>query len=134
MPYPRAANINSREGTNFLLFIFKTIVFFYETEDQPNVDINLALGKEAFMSMSWWPVPHPERVVDGNTNGYVNESSEGTCAHTTLVSMGADEVSWWEVDLGSMYTISKVVIYNRGNEEGKWTPVVGNLLMIYEKC
>jgi len=43
---------------------------------------------------------------DGNTNG---DWSAGSVLHSGLA--GANE--WWEIDLGALYTLSKIKIYNR---------------------
>ncbi|MFT4541799.1 MAG: hypothetical protein ACI835_004261 [Planctomycetota bacterium] len=47
----------------------------------------------------------PERAIDNNTNG---TWSAGSVTHT------ADQIdSWWQVDLGGVYPLSSVRLYNR---------------------
>jgi hypothetical protein len=65
---------------------------------------NLAAGKTATQS-STLNGGNASRAVDGNTNGdwYAN-----SVTHT-----GFDAQAWWQVDLGAVTDIGKVVLYNR---------------------
>ncbi|XP_063690823.1 fucolectin-6-like [Bolinopsis microptera] len=58
-------------------------------------------------SQSSTPYNHGDaaRAIDGNT---ANVYSQGSCTHT---SDGSPQ--WWKVDLGAIYKVNKVVIYNR---------------------
>jgi len=47
----------------------------------------------------------PSRAVDGNSDGVY---SNGSVTHTTYIKNG-----WWQVDLGNIYNISHIVIWNR---------------------
>ncbi|QEG38846.1 DUF1553 domain-containing protein [Roseimaritima ulvae] len=65
---------------------------------------NVALDGKATQHSTDYAGP-PEYAIDGNTDGvYTNKS----VTHTAIV----DE-PWWEVDLGSLQTIERVVIWNR---------------------
>jgi predicted SAM-dependent methyltransferase len=72
---------------------------------------NLALGKRATQSsVSPWsrqdtPEKDASRVVSGNFTGAYNN-------HT-----GLDDPAWWRVDLGRVYDIRKVQIYNRTDQQ-----------------
>lgn len=65
---------------------------------------NQALGKSARQS-STEKGGDASRAVDGNTNG---SFPEGSVTHT-----GEEPTAWWEVDLGQVYDVSKVRIWNR---------------------
>jgi len=47
------------------------------------------------------------RAVDGNVDG---SFSRGSVTHTNVEAM-----PWWEVDLGQMATIEKLIVYNRSD-------------------
>lgn len=66
--------------------------------------INAALNKIASQSSTAYN-GDAAKAVDGNTDGVYNDSS---VTHTN-----ADSHSWWQVDLGSSFTINSVNIYNR---------------------
>ncbi len=65
---------------------------------------NIAVGKKAIQSSIYGGLDAP-KAVDGNTDGsYSNQS----ITHTM------DDLNpWWQVDLGSIYDISEIKIYNR---------------------
>ncbi|MDD4869368.1 MAG: SUMF1/EgtB/PvdO family nonheme iron enzyme [Kiritimatiellae bacterium] len=65
---------------------------------------NIAVGKKATQS-STYGVCSASRAVDGNTDG---EYAKNSLAHT-----GNGENEWWEVDLGAVTTIERLVIWNR---------------------
>jgi hypothetical protein len=65
---------------------------------------NLAAGKTTTQS-STLNGGDASRAVDGNTNGNWNANS---VTHT-----GFDAQAWWQVDLGTVTDIGKVVLYNR---------------------
>jgi hypothetical protein len=65
---------------------------------------NLAAGRPATQSSTMYPF-EAARVVDGNTDGYF---PDGSVTHT-----GLDPQAWWQVDLGAVTDIGKVVLYNR---------------------
>ncbi|XP_053381927.1 fucolectin-like [Mercenaria mercenaria] len=67
---------------------------------------NVALGKQAYQSSSEYSDEgEADLAVDGSTNQYW---SGGSCSHTSK-SHG----SYWEVDLGDIYVIDSVKLYNR---------------------
>lgn len=65
---------------------------------------NIALGKRAYQSSTKYGAS-ASRAVDGVRNGFWHNNSV-TCTES-------ESGSWWEVDLGAVYSINKVVIYNR---------------------
>src|SRR6185369_10100440 len=65
---------------------------------------NLALGKSATQS-STFSGSVAGRAVDGNTNG---NWSAGSVTHTN-----SDAQAWWQVDLGSIQSISSIKLWNR---------------------
>ena len=69
--------------------------------------VNLALSKTATQSSTY--TGHiggsADRAVDGNTDGnYFN----GSVTHTNL-----EQGAWWQVDLGAVYSVRSIEIYNR---------------------
>ncbi|MBA5249774.1 MAG: hypothetical protein FE834_09665 [Gammaproteobacteria bacterium] len=68
-------------------------------------DTNLSLGKHALQYGTYVNGAVASKAVDGNTDGIFNN---GSVTHTTN-SQGA----WWKVDLGDIYVISRINIYNR---------------------
>lgn len=71
-----------------------------------NASNNLALSGTATQSATGWG-GLPARGIDGNTDGIYNNNS---CTHTTDAAN-----SWWEVDLGTTSTISRILLYNRAD-------------------
>lgn len=68
-------------------------------------DTNLALTGTASQS-STAHSGGASRAIDGDTTGTYNQ---GSVTHTD----GSSAYDWWEVDLGSIYNISKIDIFNR---------------------
>lgn len=67
---------------------------------------NLALGKKAYQSSTPYPnMGQAGKAVDGNTDG---NWSNGSVTHTN-----SEANPWWEVDLGAMYDIEKIRVWNR---------------------
>ncbi|XP_051526509.1 uncharacterized protein LOC127424972 [Myxocyprinus asiaticus] len=64
---------------------------------------NLALGAIAVQSSQYNDLGSPLKDIDGNK---ATDYSFGSCTHTE---------TWWKVDLGDVYSVSKVVITNRGD-------------------
>lgn len=71
--------------------------------DQMDLE-NIALNKTASQS-STLNGAGPERAVDGNIDG---DYGKGSVTHTN-----SDEKAWWMVDLGGLYDISQVQVFNR---------------------
>jgi hypothetical protein len=67
-------------------------------------DTNVALGKAAKQSTTDWG-GSASRAVDGNTSGNYWSNS---VTHTAFQSN-----PWWEVDLGSMTDVDRIVVWNR---------------------
>jgi alpha-L-fucosidase len=65
---------------------------------------NLALGKTATQSSTGYGGV-PGRAVDGNVDGNFNNNS---ITHTNN-----DSQAWWQVDLGSVSSITTIQVYNR---------------------
>lgn len=65
---------------------------------------NIALNKTATQSSTLYGA-EAGRAVDGNTNG---DYGQGSVTHTDL-----ENQAWWMVDLGGIYDISEVQIFNR---------------------
>ncbi|MEM6802928.1 MAG: discoidin domain-containing protein [Bacteroidota bacterium] len=68
------------------------------------VTTNVGLGKTATQSSQGWG-GDPSRALDGNKDGIYNRRS---ITHTLN-----DQNAWWEVDLGQIYTLSEVKLWNR---------------------
>jgi alpha-L-fucosidase 2 len=65
---------------------------------------NLALNKAASQSSTGWDGA-ASRAVDGNTDG---SFWDGSVTHTEY-----DANAWWQVDLGSVGSLSQVELFNR---------------------
>jgi formylglycine-generating enzyme required for sulfatase activity len=71
---------------------------------------NVALGKRATQSSTWGGAG-AERAADGRTDGAYDH---GSITHT---GDGRDE--WWEVDLGAVYPVERMVLWNRTDCAGE---------------
>lgn len=72
--------------------------------------VNIALGKPARQSSNYMNngIADASKAVDGNTDSYFKFDNSNSITHTK------DELSpWWEVDLGEVVNIDKIVIWNR---------------------
>lgn len=71
---------------------------------------NIAIGKKAYQSncSSREDCPDANKAIDGNTDGRFIVGS--------ITNTGEDVYPWWEVDLGAVYDVSKIVIWNRTDE------------------
>lgn len=67
---------------------------------------NIALGKPAVQSSTGFGGV-ASRAVDGNTSGIYNN---GSITHTR------SELGWWRVDLGDMYDITSIRVFNRTDD------------------
>ncbi len=74
------------------------------TATPPPIVANLALNKPALQSSTGWSGA-ASRAVDGNTNGTYGS---GSVTHTSF-----NNQPWWEVDLGDVYNIDEIVLWNR---------------------
>lgn len=78
----------------------------------PRINDNVALGKPARQSSIYKVFLGEANLAnDGNTAG---RFWVGSVTHTN-----ADLGAWWEVDLGEVYEVSKVTIYNRTDEQSQ---------------
>ncbi len=86
-----------------------------------NSGTNLALGKTAIQSSTYGSpnLGQASNAVDGNTDGNRNAES---ITHTDNV----ETPTWWRVDLGAAYNISKIDIYNRTDGvQATWDRLIG---------
>ena len=65
---------------------------------------NVALKKAVQQSSLGWG-GDPKRAVDGNTSGNYR--------HKSVTHTQSQNQSWWQVDLGKMYDIKTINVYNR---------------------
>ncbi|XP_077869753.1 uncharacterized protein LOC144361815, partial [Saccoglossus kowalevskii] len=65
---------------------------------------NVAFNKSAYMSSVWFGNT-ADKAVDGNTYPVLDS---GTCIHSA-----EESEPWWRVDLGGIYFVYKVTLYNR---------------------
>ncbi|XP_035658319.1 uncharacterized protein LOC118403649 [Branchiostoma floridae] len=74
-------------------------------------ETNVALGKAATQSSTHSPWG-PEKAVDGSTGLTLSTSlgSSLACTHTNQ-----EYQPWWKVDLGSIYTVQRVIVVNRAD-------------------
>jgi hypothetical protein len=77
--------------------------------------VNLALGKPALVSSVWrsWPEQDPARAAAGANNGMITGAGAFHTEHE------ADP--WWQVDLGDVYAVDRVMIYNRFDRRERCT-------------
>lgn len=75
-----------------------------------SAEANVALKKTAKQSSTGYDAP-AALAVDGNTNGHFFEAKSTT--HTNQ-----DQDPWWEVDLGKLIDVDKVVVWNRNDSAG----------------
>jgi uncharacterized protein (TIGR02145 family) len=87
------------------LNIAEVIVMGSLIKPQP-VLTNIALNKPVTQSSTQYGGV-PERAVDGNTSG---DWDNGSVTHTYY-----NENAWWEVDLGGIYNINTIELWNRTN-------------------
>jgi len=79
---------------------------------------NIALGKPAYQSTDLddgstaGEYSRPGLAVDGDTNNNVQYSNpdKSSCTHTSITDKANP---WWAVDLGDIYEVTGVKIYNR---------------------
>ena len=103
-------------GTNYVSLAEVQVVG--ASTDPPS---NLAQGMTATQSSTIFG-GDPSRVVDGNTNGNFSAAS---VSHTN-----AEANAWWQVDLGALGSISRIVIWGRtdccGDRLGDYWVFVSN--------
>lgn len=81
----------------FVCFLFSSFVL--------NAQENLALGKVATQSSNYGGLA--SKAVDGNTDGNYNTPNR------SLTHTNNDDGAWWQVDLGAVYDITTIKLYNR---------------------
>ncbi|MBO3097275.1 discoidin domain-containing protein [Gelidibacter pelagius] len=101
-------------STRFYLIFFLLIFLGFKGFSQ-NLEVNLALGQPTSQSSVDWG-GDPEKAVDGNTSGFFdNDNLEGnSVTHTEDLPD-----SWWRVDLGEVFDLSEIRIFNRTDESGR---------------
>ena len=86
----------------------------------------MAYNKPSSQSIGDWGGSFPAgRAVDGNTNPSVHG---GHCAHTDT-DFGRN--AWWMVDLGEIFNISRVIIYNRDAGSNGKNNMMGQRISCY---
>jgi len=70
-----------------------------EPSPTPRPEKNVALGKPVRVS-AYWIVDPPERAVDGNLNNWWGA--------------GGTVPQWIEIDLGGIYSVSRIIVINQG--------------------
>lgn len=96
-------------GKNRPLSMTEVQVFGKNPQPSTSRITNIALGKKARQSSEYNAgISGAGKAVDGNTDGKFKFNRQNSVTHTQ------DENSaWWEVDLGDIYTLEKIVIWNR---------------------
>ncbi|XP_058639042.1 uncharacterized protein LOC131544678 isoform X1 [Onychostoma macrolepis] len=95
-------------GNDEILTLCEVEVF--AEEDKPLyicVPRNLALGGKAVQSTTYPELGAAQNAVDGNRQSIY---ARGSCSVTN-----GDRDSWWRVDLGDVYRVTRVSITNRGD-------------------
>ena len=106
--------------TKISLVMVFLLIIVTETLAQCPTPTNSALSgtatasSEAFGSVA-------EDAIDGNTDGNFNN---GSVYH----SVGGENNPWWQVDLGSMLDISKVVVWNRDANQDRLDNAIVEIL------
>ncbi len=77
------------------------IMFGFSVSAHAEDNLAYLYGTATQSSMGYYA----NRVIDGSTNGIYGERS---VSHTYL-----ETKPWWQVDLGSMYSLENIVIWNR---------------------
>lgn len=83
---------------------------------------NLALGKSARQSSDIDAIGVAGKAVDGNTDGVLKFDNSNSVSHTNP-GIG---YHWWEVDLGAVQDINRIVIWNR---EGDGAELLRNFVV-----
>ena len=72
---------------------------------------NLVIGKEVRQSSTYTVGVKKWHQPEAASNGDINGDGEKYCTHTCR-----DDQAWWEVDLGALAVIEKIVLWNRTDE------------------
>src|SRR5262245_37611142 len=73
----------------------------------PAKEVNVAPSGTATQSSTYLGAgPEASRAIDGNTNG---DWGGGSLTHTD----NGDPAPWWQVDLGLVLTLDRIVLWNR---------------------
>ncbi len=111
-PYARGGNDAEPEKHDFM---FKTYMFDGDAKNcaQNPMGVNLALGKKTSQSSRAGAngAGASDRAVDGRTAGAWKDQS---CTMTKV-----ENGPWWQVDLGRVYDIQQIKIWNRKEESVK---------------
>ena len=72
---------------------------------------NIAYGKTA-TQYNIYNKLDPSRAIDGDTNPYLDDRS---CSYSN--SQHSSDITWWQVDFGSLHVVINVTIYkNNGGQ------------------
>lgn len=71
---------------------------------------NIAIGKKAYQSVNSGTLGGFDagKAIDGNTDGRLGQGS--------VTNTGEGTYLWWEVDLGAVYNVDRIVVWNRTDE------------------
>ncbi|HUH27826.1 MAG TPA: discoidin domain-containing protein [Gelidibacter sp.] len=98
----------------FYKIFFLLVLVSYKSFSQ-DLGPNLALGQPTSQSSVGWE-GYPEKAVDGNTSGAFD--NDNLSANSVTHTDDEDKDAWWRVDLGDVYDLSVMRIYNRIGSEG----------------
>ncbi|MBA6152940.1 discoidin domain-containing protein [Gelidibacter gilvus] len=100
------------KNSTYSLLLSVLILYGFQGFSQ-NLGPNLALGQPTSQSSVGWG-GNPEKAVDGNTSGFFDNDNlpNNSVTHTA----DGDYDAWWRVDLGELYDLSQIRIYNRTDE------------------
>ena len=102
-------------GTNFLTLaevqVFSTGAMYTPTMTPSPTPINYALGKTGSQSSTYNHSVNPvaAKAIDGNT--------DGVWANSSLASTNNEVHPWWQVDMGGIYQIQTIKLWNRTDAE-----------------
>jgi len=88
-------------------------------------DENVARSGKATQSSTDYAGP-AELAIDGNTNGHYFDAKSTT--HTS-----EEDNPWWEVDLGALRRIDRVVVWNRNDSGGNGARLNGCLIVFLDE-
>ena len=102
---------NTTPFTKLLVFMLAMIPFALFAQNS-----NIAKGKPAKQSSNGQElIGTADKAVDGNTNGNWVQNSTNSITHTA-----GEKNPWWEVDLGGIFDISEITIWNRKDCCQEW--------------
>jgi hypothetical protein len=115
----RKMNLRITLGVSILMMLFSGLTVFGQASS--TTDVNIALGKTATQSSDMGtPFAATDglasKAVDGNTDGVFDNGSVTHTACGGQYESGECKGSsnpWWQVDLGAVYQVDKIELWNR---------------------